>query len=216
MNLNELAVGVSDALLEDGRLCRAGANHGVGALAEDGPDATRRQNNCIRRERTQLHGAQVEGGDAAGDALGIDHRGEKLPALVLLHLAFGFVAADLLVERVEQLLPGRCAGKGGAVVERAAEAAKVQQPLGSAIEGHAHAIQQIDNRRGGLAHGLHRRLVGQKVAAVNGVVEVLVSGVALAFEIFRGVDAALRAHRVRTLDRNDGKQIDAYRRPRQS
>ena len=49
------------------------------------------------------------------DALGVDDGGEKLPALVLLDLAFGLVAADLLVERVEQLLAGGCAGEGGAV-----------------------------------------------------------------------------------------------------
>ena len=208
VNLNELAVGVDDALLEDGRLRRAGADHGVGALAEDGADAARGQDDGVGREGAQFHGAQVEGGDAAGHALGVDDGGEKLPALVLLHLAFGLVAAHLLVERVEQLLAGGGAGKGGAVVERAAEAAEVEQPFGGAIEGHAHAVQQIDDRRSGLAHGLDRRLVGQKVAAVDGVVEVLVGGVALALQVLGGVDAALRADRVRALDRDDGEQVD--------
>ena len=60
----------------------------------------------------------------------------------------------------------------------------------------------------GLAHGLDRRLVGQKVAAVDGVVEVLPGGVALALQILGGVDAALGANRVRALDGDDGKQID--------
>jgi len=34
----------------------------------------------------------------------LKHGGEKLPVLVFLYLALGFVAADLLVERVEKLL----------------------------------------------------------------------------------------------------------------
>ena len=59
-----------------------------------------------------------------------------------------------------------------------------------------------------LAHRLHRRLVGEEVAAVNGVVEVLPGGVAFALQILGRVDAALRAYRVRALDRHDGKQID--------
>jgi hypothetical protein len=156
----------------------------------------------------QLHGAEVEGGDAAGLAFGVDDGGEKLPALVLLDFAVGLVAADLLVERVEKLLAGGCAGEGGAVVERAAEAAEVEQALGGAIEGHAHAVEQVDDGRRGFAHGFDGGLVGEEVAAVDGVVEVLVGGVALALEVFGGVDAALGANRVRALDGDDGKQID--------
>ncbi len=64
-----------------------------------------------------------------------------------LTLPVGFVAADLLVEGVEQLLAGGGAGEGGAVVERAAEAAEVEQALGGAIEGHAHAVEQVDDGR---------------------------------------------------------------------
>ena len=141
-------------------------------------------------------------------ALAVDDGGEKLPALELVYLAFGLVAAHLLVERVEQLLPGGRAGKCGAMVERAAEAAKIEQPFGRAVEGHTHAVEQIDNRRRRLAHGLHRRLVGQKVAAVDRVVKVLRGGVAFALQVLGGVDAALRADRVRALDRHNGKQID--------
>ena len=46
-------------------------------------------------------------------------------ALEAAHLAGDLVAAHLLVERVEQLLPGGRAGERGAVVQRAAEAAEV-------------------------------------------------------------------------------------------
>ena len=118
------------------------------------------------------------------------------------------MAADLLVERVEQLLPGGGAGECGAVVESAAKAAEIQQALRRAIEGHSHAVQQIDDGWRGLAHGLHRGLVGQEVASVDGVVEVLGGGVALALQILGRVDAALCADRVRALDRDDGEEID--------
>ena len=145
-------------------------------------------------KRAQLHRAQIQRGDAARHALRVEHGGEKLPALVLLHLAFGLVAAHLLVERVQQLLSRGGAGKGGAVVKRSAKAAEIEQPLRGAIERHAHAVQQIDNGRRGLAHRLHRRLVGKKVAAIDRVVKVLVGGVALALQILGRVDAALRAN----------------------
>jgi hypothetical protein len=80
-------------------------------------------------------------------------------------------------KRVEQLLAGGGAGEGGAVVQGPAEAAEIQvQALGGAAESHAHAVEHVDDARRGLAHGLHRGLVGQEVAAVNGVVEVLGRG----------------------------------------
>ncbi len=96
-------------------------------------------------EGADLHGAEVHGDDAAADAVGVEDGGEELPALVLGDLALGLVAADLLVERVEELLAGGGAGEGGAVVERAAEAAEVEQAFGGAVEGHAHAVEQVDD-----------------------------------------------------------------------
>src|SRR3981081_2821586 len=109
--------------------------------------------------------------DTAADAASVEHGRKKLPVLVLLYLAFGFVAADLLVERVEKLLAGGCSGKRGALVEWAAEAAEIEQTFGRAIEGKAHAVEQIDDARSCVAHGLNRRLVGEKVASVDRVVE---------------------------------------------
>ena len=134
----------------------------------------------------------------------------------LRDLAFGLVAAHLLVERVEQLLAGGRAGEGGAVVERAAEAAEVEQSLGRAVERHAHAVEQVDDAGRRVAHRLDRRLVGEEVAAVDRVVEVLPGGVALALQVLGGVDAALRAHRVRALHRHDREQIDRARPSRRS
>ena len=61
MHLDEFAVGVVGALLKDGRLRRARADDGIGALAENCPNAARGQNDGVRGEGAQLHGAQVEG-----------------------------------------------------------------------------------------------------------------------------------------------------------
>ncbi len=128
--------------------------------------------------------------------------------LVLLHLAFGFVAPHLLVERVQQLLSGSRAGERSAVVERAAKSAEVEQSFRRAIERNAHAVEQVDDARRGVAHVLDWRLVCQKIAAVDGVVKMFPGRVAFALEIFRGVNPALRAHRVRPLHRNNREQVD--------
>ena len=56
--------------------------------------------------------------------------------------------------------------------QRAAEAAEVEQPLGRAVERHAHAVEHEDDAGRGVAHPLDRRLVGEEVAAVDRLVEV--------------------------------------------
>src|SRR3954454_5087616 len=92
-------------------------------------------------------------------------------------------------------------------MQRAAKAAEIKQAFRRAIEGHAHAVEQVNNGGRSLAHGLDRRLIRKKVSAVNCVVEVLPGGVPLALQILRGVNSALRANRMRALDRHNGKQI---------
>ena len=59
-----------------------------------------------------------------------------------------------------------------------------------------------------VAHDFDRRLVGEEVAAVHRVVEVLPGGVALALQVLGSVDAALGADRVRPLDRDDGEEVN--------
>jgi hypothetical protein len=59
------------------------------------------------------------------------------------------------------------------VEERATEAAEVEQAFGGAVEGDAHAVEQVDDGGALLAHVLDGGLVGEEVAAVDGVVEVL-------------------------------------------
>ena len=110
----------------------------------------------------------------------------------LVTLPFGFPAAGLLVEGVEKLLAGGGAGEEGALEERAAEEAQVALAFGRAVEGHAHAVEQVDDLRRPVAHLQHRRLVGQEVAAEDRLVEVHPLAVALlAGDLVAGVDAAL-------------------------
>src|ERR1019366_2084340 len=208
MHLNKLAVRVIAALLIERRLRRSRAHHRIGGLAEDGATSARRDDDGVGGEGANLHGAQIHRADAATNVVSVEHSREKLPVLVLLHLAFGFVAAYLLVEGVEKLLAGGRAGECGAVIERAAEAAEVEQTFGSAIERNAHAVEQIDDAGSGLAHGLDRRLVGEEVATVNRVVEVNPGGIAFALQGLGGVDASLRANRVRALYRDDREQVN--------
>ena len=83
MHLDHFAVAVGGALLIERALRRAGADHGVGGLAEDGADSAGGHEDGIGREGDDLHRAQVHGADAAADALRIEHGGEELPVLVL-------------------------------------------------------------------------------------------------------------------------------------
>jgi hypothetical protein len=93
------------------------------------------------------------------------------------------------------------------VKESAAEAPEVEQALGGAVEGNAHPVEQEDDARCCVAHALDGRLVGEEVPAVNGLLEVDLRRVALALGVDARVDAALRAHRVRALDRDEGEQV---------
>ncbi len=78
----------------------AGADDGVGGFAEDGSVAAGADDDRVGWEGARLHGAEVHGGDAAARAFGVEDGGEELPAFVLGDFAFGFEAADLLVEGI--------------------------------------------------------------------------------------------------------------------
>ncbi len=208
VDLDEFAVGVIHALLKESGLRGAGADDGIGGAAEDGADSAGAEDDRVGGENFDFHGAEVHGGDAAADACVVEDGGEKCKTFELFDFAFGFVAADLFIEGVEKLLAGGGAGEGGAVIKRAAETAIVEEALGRAIEHDAHAIEEIDDVGGFVAHALDERLIGEEIAAVNGVVKMLGGGVAFALLIFRGVDAALGADGMGTLYGNDGEEID--------
>src|SRR5262249_60589814 len=58
-----------------------------------------------------------------------------------------------------------------------------------------------------LAHCLHWRLISKKVAAVNGVVEMLPGRIAFTLQVLRSIDPALCADGMRALDWDYGEQV---------
>src|SRR5690242_177447 len=205
MDLDEFPVGVIHTLLKERRLRRTGAHHGIRRLPENRADAAGAEDHRIRRKSFHFHGAQIHGADAAANAGIVDYRGKKSKTFEFFDFAFGFMAAHLLIERVQQLLPRGGAGKSGAVVKRASEPPIIEQAFRRAVEHHAHAVEQIDDSRRGFAHALDQRLIREEIAAVNRVVKVLPGGVAFAFLILRRVNAALRANGMRALYGHDGE-----------
>ena len=169
---------------------------------------------AIPAERLDPHRDQIQGDDAAAVAVRVADEAQELPHLVLVDEALHLEAAHLLVERVEELLPGRRPGEGGAVESRSPEPPEVEETLRRAVEHHAHPVEQVDDPGGRVAHRLDRRLVREEVAAVDRVVEVDLGRVALPLRVDRSVDAALRAHRVAALDRHDREEVhgDAHLR----
>ena len=196
MDLDKLAIRVICALLIKRRLCRSGTDHRVGRFPKDGSNSTGGYDHRVGREGAHFHRAQIHGTDAATDTLTVEYGGEELPGFEFADSSFGFVAPHLLIERIQQLLASGCSREGGAVIESSAKTAKIEQSFRGAIEGNAHAIEKIDNCGRSLAHVFYGRLIGKEVAAVNSVVKVLPRSVALTLQVLRGVDPALRAHRV--------------------
>ena len=78
----------------------------------------------------------------------------------------------------------------------AAERALVDRAVRVAVERHAEVLELVDDVRRLAAHELDRVLVAEPVAALDGVVEVVVP-VVLAHVAERGADAALRRDGVR-------------------
>ena len=145
MDLDELGVGVLGAGLKAAAGGAAGAGHRHRRAAVDQPAAADADDHRVGREGADLHRDQVLRRRTAAAAVVVEDRAEKIPEFVLRDFAGHFPAAHLLVERVEQLLAGGGAGKGGALEERAAEAALIAKAFGRAIEGDAQPIHQVDD-----------------------------------------------------------------------
>ncbi len=132
--------------------------------------------------------------DAATMALTVENGTEEFPVFKLLNQAFAFPAANLFIKGVKELLPGGGAGKGRTLEHGATEAALVTQAFGRAIEGDSHAVKQVNNLGTPVAHFLDGWLMLKEVAAVDGVVQVEIFGIALlAGQRVDGINATLRA-----------------------
>src|SRR5215475_6493205 len=93
------------------------------------------------------------------------------------------------------------------MMSRAAKTPEVKQSFARPGEGNTHAIEQVDDRGRHLAHGFRRRLVREKVTAVNSVVEMFPGRVAFALCVDGAVDTTLRTNRMRTLYWNYREEI---------
>src|SRR5262245_61347471 len=116
MHLHHLGVAVFGTGLVAARCRSASADHAHGALAEDQPIPARGDYHCVGREAFDLHRAHVLA-DNSDTLLVVNYRPEEFPELVLCDLAFGFVATDLLIERIKKLLPRSRAGEKGSFEE---------------------------------------------------------------------------------------------------
>ena len=104
--------------------------------------------------------------------------------------ARGLVGAD------QQLLTGLATGVEGARDLHPAERAVVEQAAVLAGERHALRDALVDDVRAHLGQAVDVRLARAVVAALDGVVEEPVDGVAVALVVLGGVDAALGGDRV--------------------
>ena len=104
----------------------------------------------------------------------------------------GDLPGERLVGAEQQLLARLAAGVEGAGDLDAAEGAGVEQAAVLAGEGHALRDALVDDLDGDLREPVHVGLAGAEVAALDGVVEEPVDGVAVVAVVLRRVDAALR------------------------
>ena len=133
---------------------------------------------------------------AAGHAV-LHDEVEHLGAGVQLDGAGVHLVHHLLVGAEQELLAGLAPGVERAAHLGAAEGAVVEQAAVLAGEGHAlgdHLVDDVDRH---LGEAVHVGLAGAEVAALHGVVEEALDGVAVALVVLRRVDPALGGDRVR-------------------
>ena len=185
------------------------------SLAEHDADAVAGQRvrvggGLVHPARTaggEHHGLGVEDVDLAGGQLVGDHAGghravrglgqhqvQRVELVEELHVVLDAVLVERLQDHVAGAVGGvaRPAHRGLAVIAGVpAEAALVDATFRGAVERHPHLLQVEHGVDGLLAHDLHRVLVGQVVAALDGV-----EGVPFPVVVFdvgqRGAHAALR------------------------
>ncbi len=134
-------------------------------------------------DRLGVEDVDVAGGQFVGHHSG-GHRagrglGERQVQCVELVEELHVVLDAVLVERLQDHVTGAVGGVAGAahrglavVAGVPAEAALVDAALGGAVERHAHLLQVEHRVDGLLAHDLDRVLVGEVVAALDGVERV--------------------------------------------
>ncbi len=153
----------------------------------------------MRAEAVDRAVLEVPRHDAAADALVVHDQVER----EILDKELGVVAQRLLIERVDDRVPGAVGGGAGAVgrgavavfLHVAAERALIDLPEFGARERHAEMLELDDRRDRLAAHVFDRVLVAEPVRPLDRVVHVP-APVVVAHVAERGGDAALRRDRV--------------------
>ena len=199
MNLNELRVTNSSALLIYSRYCRTITNSGSGATAKYLTRATSCQNNNISRESLNLHGVHALSYDTTADAILVLNDFDEFPELILGYAALNFPATNLLVQSIQQLLTSSGTSKAGTLILLTTEVTQVKNTLWSTSERYTHTIEHLNELWSSLNHALYSQLVSQEVTAIYGIIKMLINGVMLTLGVHAGIDTALSTEGVRTL-----------------
>lgn len=169
--------------------------HGVRRQVEDVAVAAAGQDDGVREVRVDLPGDQVPRDDAARPPVD-DDQVEHLGPRMHLHVPCRDLPGQRLIGAEQQLLARLAAGVEGSRDLYAAEGAGVEQAAVLAGEGHALCHALVDDLHGDLREPVDVGLARPEVAALDGVVEQAVDGVAVVAVVLRRVDAALGGDRV--------------------
>ena len=175
MELVEFHVLQGKSLAEDDAQAVTGQGVGIGGGFEHPPGSAGRQHDRLGVEDVNIAGGEFvghhPGGDRAPRGLG-QHQVEGVELVEELDVVLDAV----LVQRLQDHVAGAVGGVAGpahrglAVVAGVpAEAALVDPALRGAVERHAHLLEIQHRVDGFLAHDLDGVLVGEIVAALDGV-----------------------------------------------
>ena len=162
-----------------------GADERVGARLEDAPEAAGGDDDRLGADHVDAARPDVQQYGAA--ALPVpDDQGQHEPFLVDAHARLH----HLLVQHVEQRLPGEVGDEEGPGLPLSAKGAGPEAAALVAVEDHPHVLHGDDLVARLAAHHLHGVLVREVVTALYRVVGVILPRVAAVGQ--RRVDAALR------------------------
>ncbi|SKY37435.1 Uncharacterised protein [Mycobacteroides abscessus subsp. abscessus] len=175
MELVEFHVLQRKSLAEHDAQAVAGQGVRVGGGLVHTARAAGGENNCLGVEHVDIAGRQLVGDDAGGHRA-VRRLGECDVQCVELVEELDIVLDAVLVQRLQDHVPGAVSGVAGPAYRRltviasvATEAALIDSALGCPVERHTHLFEIEDGVDRLLAHDLHGILVGEVVATLDGV-----------------------------------------------
>ena len=160
----------------------AGQGMGVRGDAEHAPVAAGGHHDALGTEHVELTGGELVRHDPGGGAVGVPQQVEAVELVEEANVAFH----ALLIERLQDHVAGAvggiaCALHGPLTVVRgmAAEPPLVDPAFGCAVERQSPAFELVDRLDGLFGHQLRGGLIGEVVAALDGVERVPLGAVLL-------------------------------------